>query len=309
MDYAKKASPLYKKKQAFKVLYHGKYGDCSKIPSRKKVTKKRGKHVFDGAGGISVAGIQTNMAIPNLGITLDAGTNVDRVLERDLIVSHFDGDHVEGIGKAICNAVNDKKPLDIFLPAMDEHEDMKKAIDTFVQNDEKGMVKLHEMKPGDKIKLKGRKKMIEAFKVHHAPESTGFVVWEKNRGGKWKRKLTYTGDIDPSKMDVNIPQIMETENLVIDGTYSGIVLPKMEFFLDLFTNHGSTKEIKEIAMKKNGIRNIAVVHLSPGLRCGGVERDLKRKFDYEDEGVYYLRSCMDGSGVDPVFRMERFKKI
>ena len=114
MDYAKKASKPYKEEQARKVLERGFNGECSKLPVFMKVPRPVGDHVFDGVVGISVVGKQTNIAIPNLELTIDAGANAEKVLERYMVISHFDGDHVEGIGRAICNAINRKSKLVLF---------------------------------------------------------------------------------------------------------------------------------------------------------------------------------------------------
>ncbi len=254
-----------------------------------------------------MAGFQTNIAIPNANVTLDAGKNVEKVLERDLVISHYDGDHVEGIGRAICNAINTNTKLDIFLPSWKEHDLLKKSIKKFKKKDLRKVVKIHQMNDGEKVDLKKRNRKIEAFKVVHAPESLGYVIWDKDNG-EWKQKLTYTGDINPSAMNMDIPQILDSETLVIDGSYTGAFLPFLEPLLDVFTNHASTDEIKQIAGKENKIKNIGVMHLPPATPCINIEDDLGTKFAGEDENVYYLQTCSVGT-ENPINKMASFKKV
>jgi ribonuclease BN (tRNA processing enzyme) len=306
MEYWKKKSAPYKKEQALKVLVTGMNANCNLIPITPKVSRGNRKHVLDGATGISIAGLQTNIAVPSLDITLDAGRNVEKVLERNLIVSHFDGDHVEGIGRAICNAINRGSRLDVFIPSLDNHHDMKLAIGKFMKKDRKNLVKIHEMKRGDIKEINDTR--IEAFNVHHAPESTGFSVWKRDKG-KWMRKLTYTGDINPSAMTIDEKHPMkDTEALIIDGTYSGLLLPLLEPVLDAFTDHGSTTEIKQIASEKNSLKDIGIIHL-PLLSCAEIINDITRKLGNEDERIHYLPSCFKIPAENTGNKMAMFKTI
>lgn len=306
MDYNKKASASYKETESRKILDLAFGGDCSKLPVSLKVPRPEGTNIFDGAVGISIAGRQTNVAIPRLDVTLDAGENVDKVLERNLLISHFDGDHIDGIGRAICNAVNRKSKLDIIMPSTSDHPQIRDAIKVVKKKDHFNLVKIHEAKPGDIIKLNGNKK-VEAFKVYHAPESLGYAVSVKD-DGEWDQEMTYTGDIDPSKMSMNIPQILNSKTVIIDGSLTGALLSFLEPFISTFTNHSSTNDIVNIAKNDNSkIHNLGIIHL-PMIGCNSIKDDLEEAFAGENENVYYLQSCRKGID-DPMNRMTSFKKI
>jgi phosphoribosyl 1,2-cyclic phosphodiesterase len=306
MDYMKKASPEYKKLIADRVLDTGFKGDCSRLRPVPRVARGNGDDVFSGATGISIAGEETNIAIPSLGLTIDCGKRCDQFLERDLVISHFDDDHVEGVGKAMCKAINTGEKLDIMMPSMEQHPDLKETISIFKKQDINGMVTIHEMKNGTKVDRDD--KIIEAFDVFHAPESRGFVVWKKHSNGKPVQELTYTGDINPSRMDMTIPQITGSKTLVIDGSYSGSFLPALEPLLDIFTNHASTREIQKIFDAKNDIKNIGIVHL-PRALCFDIENDILANFSGSGKNVYFLDNCTGSRTIDPAGDAATFKKI
>lgn len=307
MDYSIKASKAYKETEARKVLDNAFNGDCSKIPIALKVPRSTRDDVIGGAVGISIAGKQTSIAIPALDITLDAGMHADKVLERNLLISHFDGDHVEGLGRAICNAINRKSKLDIIIPSMKDHPELRSALKKFKKKDKAGLVNVREMKDGGIEKLDPGKQ-VEAFKVVHAPESLGYVVSVKENG-TWKQKLTYTGDIDPGKMNMNVPQIIDSETVIIDGSLTGALLSFLEPFISTFTNHASTTDIMNIARNEGSkIKNLGIVHL-PMIGCNSIVEDLESSFHGENEQVFYLQSCRKDMTDDPMNRMTSFKKI
>ena len=306
MDYNMKSSNAHKEKESRKILEFGMDGNCSKIPIAMKIARPRSAGIFDGAVGISVAGRQTNIAIPNLDVTLDAGINAEKVLERNLVISHFDADHVEGIGRAMCNAVNRKSKLDIFLPSMKDHPQIKESIKKFKKSDKLHLIKMHEMVENETESMQ-KDRRITTFKVHHAPESLGYVISVKEKDG-WKQKLTYTGDVDPGKMNMNIPEILESETVVIDGSLTGSLLSFLEPIISSFTNHASTGDITNLLKNENGkIKNVGIIHL-PMIGCNSIKEDFENSFDKENEDIFFLQSCRKGFD-DPLNRMTSFAKI
>lgn len=305
MDYEQKGTDIYKEHQSDRVLFAGEFGDCSKIPVSWPVKRAKGVGIFDGARGISVVGLQTNIALPNMDVTIDAGSNADKVLERNLVISHYDADHVEGVGRAICNAINRKSKLDIFLPNLKDHAKMKVSLSAFLGNDKEGFVKVHEMDPGAKASSSTLK--VESFKTNHSPESMGFILSQRDGDG-WKEKLVYTGDIDLSKEQIGKDHpINKAESLIIDGSYSGIV-SIFNDFLDLFTSHTSTGEIDD-AIKKNGnLKNIGIVHV-PLVACYDIESDISSRFGDKKVNVFLLKSCINALFDSPLDRFSTFERI
>ncbi len=302
-----KKSRVYKENQARKILEIGEFGDCSKIPISTKIPRPTKKGDLDGATGISISGIQTNIAIPNLNVTLDAGRNADLILEDNLFISHFDGDHIEGLGRAICNSINRKSKLDVFLPPLNNHKPIKNAIDVFKKKDKNDLIKIHEIIPNKNVKIEDKNIMVEAFKVPHTEESIGLSLWKKVNG-KWKRRLTYSGDFNPSEMNVNIPQFMNTDTLIVESSLTGFLLPLLDTLVDQISVHASSDEIESIAKKARNVKRIGIMHIPP-LSCMEIETDLKNKLSDENEDIYYLRSCNAGLFDNPMMRMGKFKRI
>lgn len=305
MDYKEKGTDWYKEEQARQTLEVSRNGDCTKIPSSLP-PKYKGKDIFDGATGISVAGTQTNIALPALGVTLDAGRNVDKVLERNLLISHYDADHVEGVGRAICNAINRKSVLDIFLPSMDEHPQMKSAITKFMRNDTDHLVTLHEMVDGETASAGNAS--VTAFKVVHSPESLGYVYSMRGKDGK-RREIAYTGDVDMGRMKIGPDHpLRNVETIIIDGTYSGI-FSMITPIMDIFTNHTSTGEIEAFSKGDKKLKNLGIMHLPPFSACFDLKNDIKTRMGSGKKNVYLLDSCSRDLFDSPLDRMSSFKKV
>lgn len=308
MDFSTKGSPSYDDTESRRIIDTGGNGDCSKIPSSRRVRHPLSNHPFAGATGISITGTQTNIALPNLDVTIDAGANVEKVLERNLIVSHFDGDHIEGIGRAICNAINTKQNLDIVMPSMDNRPAFRDAVNTFAKQDTTGMVTIHEVKGGDVVDLQNDTR-VEAFKVAHSPESVGYIVWKKNWMGKWDQKLTYTGDLDPSGIEIAEPRIKNSESLIMEASMSGSFLPIFQPIANLFTKHASSNDVKRIAKKSGNIKDIGIIHVMSGIPCWDIKNDLKAKLSGLGKHVYLFESCSTGLLDDPGSRMAGWKSV
>jgi ribonuclease BN (tRNA processing enzyme) len=281
------------------------------LPDVEAITSSNGDGILDDASGISIAGSQTSISIPKLDVTLDAGKNVPRFLERNLLVSHYDPDHSEGIGLAMCSAMQGGKKLDIVLPSMKNNPSMKKAIDTFADQDKNKLIKVHEASCGpnifqinkaSNIRCGGKIKMrdgtlIEPFKTPHSPGSLGYVIWKKH-GGKWKQELTFTGDTNLSSMNLNARQLMRSEVLVAEATFSGAFLSFMEPLLNMFTSHSSMNGIRKITIKESKIKDIGLIHLPPAAICSDIENDIKFNIRREDIKIHYLPSCTEKFGDD-----------
>jgi ribonuclease BN (tRNA processing enzyme) len=308
MDFGTKGSPSYDDAESRRIVDSGEGGDCSKIAPARRVRRPLSNHPFAGATGISITGTQTNIALPNLDITIDAGANVEKVLERNLLVSHFDADHIEGIGRAICNAINTKQPLDIVMPSMDNRPAFREAIDTFAKQDKDDLVSIHEVKGGDSVDLQ-KDTRVEAFKVSHSPESVGYLVWKKNRVGKWDQKLTYTGDLAPSGIEIAEPRIKNSEALVMEASMSGSFLPLFQPIANLFTKHASSSDVQRIAKKSREIKDIGIIHVMPGILCWDIKNDLKAKLSGLGKHVYLFESCSKELLDDPGSRMAGFERV
>ena len=310
MDYVHgaKGSPSYDVAGSQRIIKTGEGGVCSKVPQARRVQRPVSGHPFAGATGISITGVQTNIALPNLDITIDAGANVEKVMERNLLVSHFDGDHVEGIGRAVCNAVNTDQELDIVLPSMDSRPKFREAIKTFTDQDKDGLVALHEVKDGDSIQLE-KDTRVEAFKVPHSPESIGYIVWKRNWHGKWDQKLTYTGDLDPSSIELTHPKILESESLIMEASMPGSILPAFESLVNLFTKHSSSADVQRIARKSREIKNVGIMHVPSLIPCWDIKNDLKSRFSGTKKHVYLFESCSTGFFDDPELRMAGFARV
>ena len=310
MDYVHgaKGSPSYDVAETRRIIEAGEGGDCSKIPPTRRVPRPISLHPFSGATGISVTGTQTNIALPNLDITIDAGANVEKVLERNLIISHFDSDHIEGIGRAICNAINIDQKLDIVMPSMEGRPKFREAIKKFMDQDTKGFVNIHEITDGNVVPLE-KDTRVEAFKVPHSPESLGYIIWKKNFLGKWEQKLTYTGDLDAAHIEQAHPKILESESLIMEASMPGSVLPAFEPLVNLFTKHSSSTDVQRIARKSREIKNVGIVHVPSVIPCWDIKNDLQSKFAGLNKHVYLFESCSTGFLDTPESRMAGFVKV
>lgn len=239
--------------------------------------------------GISIGGFDNCLRIAKINLTLDLGKSVSFLKpQQNIFISHRDKDHIEGLPFVIKQSINKKIPFRIYT-----HLFNKQYIYNIIKNMnvENPNIILNFVKNGDILNV--NKMSYEFFSTLHTKDSLGLSIIS---GGE--RILTYTGDIGlflmRKKYKINIPQLLNTENLIIE---TSAILKKTDLLRVDRNLHCNILEVKRLA-DQSQIKNIILYHyLSiPHLlinQCSKIEKDIKKQFKdrKRDYRVYYLSYC------------------
>lgn len=130
--------------------------------------------------GVSLGGVYTSLAVPELGVVLDAGIPIRRFAGYDhVFLSHAHADHVGGLGGllGIRGLVGKPRPK-VYLPAAIA-ETLTEVLEGLTKLQRYDLsVELVPLEPGDVAEV-GKGLFVRAFKTHHPVPSLGYQFFRR----------------------------------------------------------------------------------------------------------------------------------
>ena len=155
--------------------------------------------------GLSLAGLYTSIAVPELSALLDVGLAPRHTCSLDnLFISHGHADHIGAIGTYLgIRGLMQKEPPRLFLPReiMADVADALTALSRLQRFDL--AVEFVPLSPGETAPLKPGWE-VEAFRTHHPVPSLGYTFIRKTK--KLKREFAGLRDrrLPPEKRRANL---------------------------------------------------------------------------------------------------------
>lgn len=173
--------------------------------------------------GISVAGVETWLRVPEWSLAIDVGRAPENVVRcKHLALTHAHMDHSGGLAQYLClRQLYGFEPPTVFAPA-EICAELQTIVDAWGRLHGKPFGwTLIGMRPGDEVEL-GRGRWLRALPAHHVVPALGYAVLERPR----RRKAEYaeaTPEVMRKLVDSGITVSEPTERVLL--AVSGDTLP------------------------------------------------------------------------------------